>query len=201
VLLLHAAAPCDRRAVANVCVFLSSSPGHRPEYRATAVALGQAIAAAGHTLVYGGSSVGLMLALADATMAAGGRVEGVIPRGLVDREVAHLGLTELVVVDNMHQRKAEMYRRADGFIVLPGGFGTLEEAFEILTGVQIGVHAKPIVFLDVLGFWTGLAGFLDHAAGEAMLRREVRSLFQLTDRVDHALAVATGPGQPFHLTV
>jgi len=160
----------------SVCVFLSSAAG-TPVSRSVIAALGQEIAQRGLTLVYGGASIGLMGDLANATLTAGGRVIGVIPSTLVQRELAHQGLSELHVVENMHARKAKMFELADGFIVAPGGFGTLEEAFEILTGQQIGVHTKPTVFLDIENFWHGLDLFLQHAAQVQVLRAEIYSLF------------------------
>jgi uncharacterized protein (TIGR00730 family) len=175
-----------RRAVRSVCVYLSSSPG-QPVHAAAITELGGAIAARGLTLVYGGARRGLMGVLADAALAAGGRVIGVIPHSLVEAEVAHRGLTELHVVETMHQRKAMMTARADAFIVAPGGLGTLEEAFEQLTAVQLGYHARPIVFLDVDGFWPPLAAFLDHAVRAGVLRREVRSLFRTASSAGAAL--------------
>jgi len=173
--------------VPATCVFLSSSPGVRPEQADAIRALARAIVGRGHELVYGGASVGLMGVLADAGLAAGGRVIGVIPRALVDREVAHAALTELHVVDGMHARKAAMFHRADGFIVAPGGFGTLEEAFEVLTAAQIGLHAKPLVFYDIGGFWQAMVPFLDHAVTEGVLRRENRDLIQIVDDPERAL--------------
>lgn len=170
-----------------ICVFLSSSPGARPDQAEAIRALSLAIVGRGHDLVYGGASVGLMGVLADAALAAGGRVVGVIPRALVEREVAHAGLTELHVVDTMHARKAAMFHRADGFVVAPGGFGTLEEAFEVLTAAQIGMHAKPLVFYDVGGFWSALDPWLDHAVAEGVLRADNRALVQIV--TDPAVAV------------
>jgi uncharacterized protein (TIGR00730 family) len=180
--------------VAATCVFLSSSPGVRPDQAEAIRALARAIVRRGHELVYGGASVGLMRVLADAALAAGGRVIGVIPRALVDREVAHPSLTELHVVENMHARKAAMFHRADGFVVAPGGFGTLEEAFEVLTAAQIGLHQKPVVFLDVGGFWRRLELFLDHAVAEGVLHRDNRALVQIVEDPDRAVALAM-PGQ------
>lgn len=174
------------------CVFLSSSPGVRPEQPAAIQALARAIVARGHDLVYGGASVGLMGVLADAALAAGGRVIGVIPRALVDREVAHTGLTELHVVDTMHARKAAMFHRADGFIVAPGGFGTLEEAFEVLTAAQIGLHAKPLVFFDIGGFWRRLEEFLDHAVADGVLRQANRDLIAIVDDAERAVERVAG---------
>lgn len=145
------------------------------------------------TLVYGGAHRGLMGVLADAMLAAGGRAIGVIPKSLVDREVAHTGLTTLHVVETMHQRKAMMFTLADAFIVAPGGLGTLEEAFEHLTGLQLGYHAKPMVFLECDGFWAPLEKFLDHGVEANVLNRNVRPLFRTAQTPAAALdAVAAG---------
>lgn len=147
----------------SVCVFLGSNPGTLPAYTLAARHLGAVLAARGLTLVYGGSSVGLMGELADAVLAAGGRAVGVIPQSLVDREIAHDRLTERHVVASMHERKALMSELSDAFIALPGGLGTLEEFFEVLTWNQLGFHAKPCGLLDVGGFYEMLARFLDTA--------------------------------------
>ncbi|MCU4186065.1 TIGR00730 family Rossman fold protein [Acidiferrimicrobium sp. IK] len=160
----------------RVCVFSGSSPGARPEYLAAAGALGGEVARRGMTLVYGGASVGLMGAVADAALAAGGRVIGVIPQVLVDREVAHGGLSELRVVASMHERKALMADLSDGFVALPGGLGTLEELAEVLTWSQLGLQHKPCGLLDVAGFWAPLLAFLDHAVEERFVRVEHRRL-------------------------
>ena len=170
----------------SVCVYLSSSAG-RPADIAAITALGQELAARDLTLIYGGAHRGLMGVLADAVLAAGGRAIGVIPTALVEAEIAHTGLTELHVVETMHQRKALLSDLADGFIVAPGGLGTLEEAFEQLTGIQLGYHNKPIVFLDVDDFWPPLAAFLDHAVGAGVLRPQVRSLFRTASSATAAL--------------
>lgn len=170
----------------SVCVFLSSSDG-RPADVAAIRDVAHELARRGLTLVYGGAHRGLMGVLADAALAAGGRVVGVIPQALVDYEVAHTGLTEQHVVATMHQRKAMMFTLADAFIVGPGGFGTLEEAFEQLTGIQLGYHNKPIIFLDVDGFWSSMEGFLDHAVHAGVLRPEVRSLFRTASSATAAL--------------
>ena len=159
-----------------VCVFAGSNPGARSSYVAAAASLGGALAAAGTTMVYGGASVGMMGAVADAALADGGRVIGVIPQHLVDHEVAHPALSELEVVTSMHARKQRMADLADAFVVLPGGLGTLEEAFEVLTWTQLGLHAKPLGFLDVDGYFETLATFLDHAATERFVRPEHRAL-------------------------
>ncbi len=172
----------------SVCVYLSSSAG-RPQDVAAIEALSRELVRRKLTLVYGGAHRGLMGTLADAALAAGGRVIGVIPRALVDLEVAHTGLSEQHVVETMHQRKAMMFELADAFVVAPGGFGTLEEAFEMLTGLQLAYHAKPIVFLDVDGFWRGLEAFLDHAVTAQVLRPEVRALFRTASSAEAALDV------------
>ena len=171
----------------HVCVFLSSSDG--PVFRDAVVELARELARRGHTLVYGGAHRGLMGVLADAMLAAGGRAIGVIPRALVELEVAHQGLSELHVVDTMHQRKAMMFQLADAFVVGPGGFGTIEEAFETLTGIQLGYHDKPIVFLDLDGFWRPLSAFLDHSVEAGVLRGEVRTLFRTAPTASEALDV------------
>lgn len=171
----------------RICVFLSSSTGARPEYAEAARAVAAAFARDGRTLVYGGASVGLMGMLADAAVAAGTRVVGVIPEPLVEREIAHRGLAELVVVPSMHARKARMFDEADAFLVLPGGFGTMEEMFEILTGEQIGLHTKPVCLLDTAGFWQPLLAFLDHAVEEGILRAGTRALLGVAPDVDGAL--------------
>ena len=174
-----------------VTVYLSSSAG-RPEHVAAVEELGREIAARGHTLVYGGAHRGLMGKLADAALAAGARVVGVIPQALVDFEVAHGGLSELHVVDNMHARKALLFSLSDAFIVCPGGLGTLEEAFEVLVGIQLGYHAKPVVFFDIDNFWPPLAAFLDHAVEAGVLLPDVRALFRTAPTAAAALdAVVT----------
>lgn len=170
----------------SVCVYLSSSPG-QPAHTAAIEALGRAIAARGLTLVYGGAHRGLMGVLADAALAAHGRVIGVIPQALVEAEIAHRGLTALHIVDTMHQRKATMTELAEAFIVAPGGMGTLEEAFEQLTAIQLGYHTKPVVFLDVDGFWPPLAAFLDHAVAAGVLRPTARALFRVASSAEAAL--------------
>jgi uncharacterized protein (TIGR00730 family) len=148
----------------SICVFCGSSPGHDPIFAAHAVAVGRLLATNRIRLVYGGSSVGLMGQLADSALAEGGEVVGVIPRGLFSREVAHTGLTELVEVDTMHQRKLAMFERSDAFVALPGGLGTLEELSEIVSWAQLGIHSKPIATLDVAGFWQPFHAFVRQAA-------------------------------------
>lgn len=168
-------------ALRRVCVFCGSSFGVRDEYATVARALGAALVERGMGLVYGGASVGIMGVIADAVLAAGGEVIGVIPQALVDKEVAHGNLADLRIVSSMHERKATMADLADGFIALPGGFGTLEELFEVLTWAQLGMHGKPCALLDVDGYFDGLLQFVDHAIAQGFIRPEHRSLI-LVDR-------------------
>ncbi len=165
----------------RVCVFCGSSPGQGPVYLEAARAMGRVLAGRGIGLVYGGGSVGLMGAMADAALAAGGEVVGVIPRALQLRELAHAGLTTLHVVGSMHERKARMAELSDGFVALPGGMGTLEELAEILTWAQLGLHARPVGLLDVAGYYRPLVAFLDRAVGEGFLRPEHRRLLLVDD--------------------
>lgn len=158
------------RDLVRVCVFCGSSSGAHDGYREAAVALGELLAAEGIGVVYGGGSVGLMGILADAVLARGGEVEGVLPAGLFEREIAHEGLTKMHVVATMHDRKARMYELSDAFIALPGGLGTLDELLEIATWAQLGLHQKPIGLLDVDGFFAGLLEFLDHAVDQRFVR-------------------------------
>ncbi|MDP3853947.1 TIGR00730 family Rossman fold protein [Phenylobacterium sp.] len=162
--------------LASVCVFCGSSPGGDPAYRAAAEALGRAIANRGQRLVYGGAKVGLMGAIADAALDAGGEVIGILPAALADKEIAHNGLSRLEIVASMHERKARMAELSDGFIALPGGVGTLEEIFEIWTWGQLGFHAKPSGFLNALGYYNALRNFVDHAVGEAFLKAPHRDM-------------------------
>lgn len=154
----------------RVAVYCASNDGAKPAYVATAQALGTLLAQRGITVVYGGGRTGLMGALADAAMAAGGEVIGVMPHGLVEREVAHKGITALQVVDSMHERKAMIAELADAFITMPGGIGTLEEFFETWTWATLGVHRKPIGLLDCEDFWSPLLLLLDRLEGEGFLR-------------------------------
>jgi len=158
--------------VKSVLVFCGSSPGARPEYARCAAELGRLCASRGLEVVYGGASVGLMGALADSAMAAGGTVIGVIPNRLVEHEIAHAHLTKLHVVETMHERKSLMAELSDAVIALPGGSGTLDELFELFTWKQLGLHRKPIGLLDVTGYWQPLLDFLQHAVNERFLRAE-----------------------------
>ena len=172
----------------SVCVFCGSNPGTDAAFVAAARAVGTTLAERGIGVVYGGGRVGMMGALADAAQAAGGRVTGVIPRDLVDREIGHTGLDDLRVVGSMHERKALMAELSDAFVALPGGIGTLEELFEVYTWAQLGIHAKPIGLLDVAGFYAPLAGFLDHVVERGFLRPETRDALLLADDIDALLA-------------
>jgi len=151
--------------IKRLCVYCGSSDGADPKYRAAARELGAGLAARGIELVYGGGSNGLMGCVADAVLAGGGRATGVIPVHLQHREVAHGGLTELVVVADMHQRKRMMAERADAFAVLPGGVGTLDETIEILSWRQLGLHQKPLLIVDIAGYWSPLAALFEHIVG------------------------------------
>jgi uncharacterized protein (TIGR00730 family) len=173
----------------HVCVFCGSAPGRRDLYAKAAQTLGQALVQRGLGLVYGGGHIGLMGILADAVMAAGGRAVGVIPRSLVDKELAHSGLTELHIVGTMHERKALMADLSDAFIALPGGFGTADELFEILTWAQLGVHAKPIGLLNVAGFFDPLLAWLDDTVREGFLRPPHRGVLQTCQDPGHLLEV------------
>ncbi len=160
----------------RLCVFCGSSTGRRPEHREAARRFGALMAERGMGLVFGAGHVGLMGVVADAVLGAGGEAIGVIPQALVDKELAHGGLTKLHVVDTMHQRKALMADLADGFVALPGGFGTADELFEILTWAQLGLHAKPIGLLNVAGFFDPLLAWVDHCVSEGFLRPEHREM-------------------------
>lgn len=175
--------------ISQVCVFCGSSTGADPAFAEAATRLGTAIGAAGKGLVYGGGAVGLMGIVADACMAAGGPVRGVIPTGLFSKEVGHTGLTELVEVASMHERKQRMYEVADGFVALPGGLGTLEELAEVLTWNQLGILAKPVVLLDVGGFWQPLVHWLTEAVEAGFVRAEHAASLRVVDEVDDVLDV------------
>jgi uncharacterized protein (TIGR00730 family) len=180
----------------RICVFCGASRGNRPEYLRAAVEVGAALARRGIGLVYGGGAVGLMGALADAVLAGGGEVIGVIPDSLLEREVGHRGLTELRVVDSMHTRKRTMAELASAFVALPGGLGTLEELFEVLTWAQLGIHHKPCALLDVDGFYAPLLALLDHMRDAAFIAPAHRSLLLVERDVDallDRLAAARAP--------
>lgn len=163
----------------RVAVYCGSADGSFPEFRAEAVALGTAIATAGLGLVYGGANVGLMGAVADAALAGGAEVIGVLPRILAGREIAHSGLTRLETVPTMHRRKARMVALADAFLILPGGYGTLDEMLEIITWSQLRIHTKPCILINTLDYWNGLLAFLDSIVGAGFLKPENRALLKV----------------------
>lgn len=176
-----------------VCVFCASAAGASPVYLEAATELGRLIALGGYGLVYGGATVGAMGAVADAALAAGGEVVGVIPEVIREREIDHKGLTELHVVRTMHERKALLARRADAFVALPGGYGTLDEFIEIVTWAQLKIHAKPCVLVNVAvnggGFYDGLLGFLDHCVEHGMILAENRGLVLVAGDPEEALGL------------
>jgi uncharacterized protein (TIGR00730 family) len=176
----------------SVCVYAGSSSGARPAYAEAAARLGRLLAERDIHLVYGGGAVGLMGVLADAAIAAGGTVTGVIPRTLLEREVGHGSLTDLLVVESMHERKLAMAERADAFVALPGGIGTVEELVEALTWTQLGVHAKPCVLLDVEGYWRPLSAFLDHTVQEQFLRANHRAMLLTAPTAEAVLEAIEG---------
>ncbi len=168
-------APAPLRPLSRVCVFCGASEGRRPEYAAAASELGTLLAQRRITLIYGGGRAGLMGTVADAALAAGGHVTGIITRLLQNRELEHKGVTSLHVVETMHERKMMMANLADAFIALPGGLGTLDELFEILAWAQLGIHTKPVGLLNTTGFYDSLATFLDHVEAESFLRLNHRT--------------------------
>ncbi|QII99941.1 TIGR00730 family Rossman fold protein [Stutzerimonas balearica] len=171
----------------SICVFCGASTGTDPVYREAAATMGRTLAEQGITLVYGGGAVGLMGVVADAALAAGGEVIGIIPQSLKDAEIGHPGLTRLEIVDGMHARKARMAELADAFIAMPGGLGTLEELFEVWTWGQLGYHAKPMGLLDTNHFYAKLSHFLDHLVAEAFVRPQYREMLQRGDTPDALL--------------
>ena len=171
----------------KVCVFCGSSVGNKPEYAEAAVTLGGLLAKKKIGLVYGGGNVGLMGVIADAVLEAGGEVIGVIPHSLAQREIEHQGLTQLHVVDSMHTRKAMMAELADAFIAMPGGVGTFEEFFEAVTWTQLGLHRKPCGLLNVAGFYTPLAAFIDQAVSEGFIKPVHRASIVVDDNAERLL--------------
>jgi hypothetical protein len=171
----------------RICVFCGAGAGRDPAYAATATAVGAALADRGIELVYGGGRLGLMGAVADGALGAGGQVTGVIPAGLVERELAHGGVTDLRIVTTLHERKAVMAELSDGFIALPGGLGTLEELAEVLSWAQLELHERPVGLLNVAGYFDLLIAFLDRAVAEGFLRPEHRGLLLVDDDLDRLL--------------
>jgi uncharacterized protein (TIGR00730 family) len=174
--------------LSSICVFCGSNTGARPAYREAAEVVGRGLAQRGVRVVYGGATVGMMGAVADAARGAGGEVIGVIPQAIFDREIGHTGLDDLRVVGSMHERKALMAELSDAFIALPGGIGTLEELFEVYTWAQLGIHAKPLGLLEVAGYFQPLVAFLDHAVHERFMRAEMRRLLAVSNDLDDLLA-------------
>ena len=171
----------------QICVFCGSNSGAAPVYAEAAHRLGLALVKRGIWLVYGGGRVGLMGEIADAVLEAGGEAIGVMPKALVEREISHPGLTRLHVVGSMHERKALMNDLSDGFVALPGGAGTLEEFFEVLTWAQLGIHRKPCGLLDVAGYWSHLLAHFDHMVDRGFMRPEHRALVQISEQPDALL--------------
>ena len=174
-------------SIRSICVFCGAATGRDPSYAAAAAATGKTLARRGIRVVYGGGRLGLMGTVADAALAAGGEVVGVIPRGLVDRELAHPALTELRIVETLHERKAQMAELADGFLALPGGLGTLEELAEVLSWAQLDLHAKPIGLLDVGGYFAPFEAFLDRAVAEGFIAERHRRLLLSGNDLDALL--------------
>jgi uncharacterized protein (TIGR00730 family) len=181
------------QAQRRVAVYCGSADGNDAAFLAEARALGAALAAAGLGLVYGGANVGLMGALADAALAGGAEVTGVLPEVLVGREIAHEGLTTLEFVPTMHERKARMAELADAFLVLPGGYGTLEEMLEAVTWAQLGLHAKPCILINTAGYWDGLLAFLDTAVEAGFLKAKNRGLLRVAATAEEAVGMAAEP--------
>ncbi|HEY7493960.1 MAG TPA: TIGR00730 family Rossman fold protein [Candidatus Tectomicrobia bacterium] len=186
-----------------ICVFCGSQPGTNGLYQQAAAELGRLLVQRRYGLVYGGAHVGLMGIIADAVLQAGGEVIGVIPESLVARELAHTGVTQMHVVPSMHMRKARMAELADAFVAMPGGYGTFEELFEIITWAQLGLHRKPIGLLNVAGYFAGLMALIEHAITEGFIKPEHQHLTVLADRPEallNALIQYTPPPVPAGLT-
>jgi hypothetical protein len=175
-----------------VAVYCGSAYGNNPAFLAEAVALGEAIAAAGLGLVYGGASVGLMGAVADAALSGGSEVIGVLPDVLAGREIAHAKLTRLELVPTMHERKARMAALADAFLVLPGGYGTLDELMEVVTWAQLKVHSKPCILINTAGYWDGLLRFLDSTVAAGFLKQKNRELLLVAANGAEAVRMLAG---------
>lgn len=182
--------------ISSLCVYCGSAVGTDPVYRESAARLGRILAENNIRLIYGGGRVGLMGVIADAVVANGGTAVGVIPEFLETREVGHRGVNELHVVDSMHIRKNLMFEESDAFAVLPGGFGTLDEAFEIITWRQLRLHDKPIVLIDVAGYWQPLLHLMDHVIAHGLARPEIRKLYTVVSDVDEVLAAIRREPEP-----
>ena len=180
----------------NICVFCGSSIGREPIYREAAIAMGRALVRAGWGLVYGGGSVGMMGVITDTVLAEHGSVIGVIPEKLALAEVLHVGVTDMRIVATMHERKALMASLSSGFIALPGGYGTLEELFEVITWAQLGIHGKPVGILNVNGYFDALLDFIDHSISEQFVKAEHRQLFVTSTDPDELLTQLRNHAQP-----
>ncbi len=191
-------APAPSGGVKNVCVYCGSGVGAKPIYAEAARTLGKSLADAGIGLVYGGGSLGLMGEVARATLDAGGRVTGIIPAFLSEREQMLRDVNELVVTEDMHQRKMLMFQKSDAFVALPGGIGTLEELVEQLTWLQLGRHKKPIVVANIDGFWTPFLKLLDHMRADAFIRQNLEVNFSVVDRAEDIVpaAISVAPERP-----
>ena len=177
----------------RVAVYCGSSVGNDPKFFAEAEALGKEIARAGLGLVYGGTSIGLMGAVADAALAGGAEVIGVLPDFLAEREIAHMGLTRLEVVANLHERKARMAELSDAFLALPGAYGTLDEMIEAVTWAQLRLHSKPCILINTAGYWDGFTAFLDSMVASGFLRAENRALLKMAASACDAIGMVVGP--------
>ncbi|UUX50962.1 TIGR00730 family Rossman fold protein [Nisaea acidiphila] len=176
----------------SICVFCGSSGKVDETYRTAATRFGTLIGERGYNLVYGGGRVGLMGLTADAALAAGADVVGVIPKFLEDYEVGHQGLNELIITDNMHDRKRLMYEKSDAFVILPGGLGTMDETFEVVTWTQLGLSRKPVVVVNVNGFWDPLVALFDHMVATGFARPENRTILQVAESVEDVFPLLTG---------
>lgn len=182
--------------IKRLCVYCGSSAGIDASYRGAAARLGTLLAESGVELVYGGSRLGLMGVLADAALAAGGRVTGIIPSHLHDRELAHSGLSHMIVVASMHERKQRMFEFADAFVMLPGGLGTLDETIEMLTWRQLGLHEKPVIIADIAGYWVPLLALFEHAIARGFAAALSRELYRVVARVEDVLPTLAALPQP-----
>jgi len=182
--------------ITSICVYCGSRTGHDPAHGALAAALGRSLAERGIRLIYGGGHVGLMGVVADAALAHGGAVTGIIPEHLFRQEVGHEGLSELVLTDSMHARKQRMFELADAFVVLPGGIGTLDEAFEILTWRQLGLHDQPVVILDTLGYWQPFQALIDHIIASGFADQSIARLYAVADSVEALFGILQRAPRP-----
>ena len=182
--------------IKRLCVYCGSSAGIDRRYGQAAAQLGTLLAQSGIELVYGGGRVGLMGVLADAALAAGGRVTGIIPRHLYDREVAHPGVGHMIVVASMHERKQRMFEFADAFAVLPGGLGTLDETIEMLTWRQLGLHGKPVIIADIAGYWAPLIGLFEHAIAQGFATAPSREFYRIIAGIEDILPTLAALPQP-----